>query len=58
MTVYKHCGSLMKTEGDKVKGGEVIALVGKSGNEKDTPHLHFEVWHKGNPVNPAKYVVF
>ena len=58
VTVYKHCGSLMKTEGDKVKGGEVIALVGKSGNEKDTPHLHFEVWHKGNPVNPAKYVVF
>lgn len=48
----------MKIEGDKVKGGEVIALVGKSGNEKDTPHLHFEVWHKGNPVNPAKYVVF
>ena len=48
----------MKTEGDKVKGGEVIALVGKSGNVKDTPHLHFEVWHKGNPVNPAKYVVF
>lgn len=59
VTIYKHCGSLLKRAGDKVKGGEVIALIG-SGNriESDAPHLHFELWHRGNPINPEKYVVF
>lgn len=59
ITVYKHCGSLMKKTGDKVKGGEVIALVGTSDHkEGEAPHLHFEVWHKGTAINPEKYVVF
>lgn len=58
ISVYKHCGSLMKREGEQVKGGEVIALVGKSTEDSDQPHLHFELWHRGNPTNPEKYVVF
>lgn len=58
ISVYKHCGSLMKREGEQVKGGEVIALVGKSTEDGNQPHLHFELWHKGNPTNPEKYVVF
>lgn len=58
ISVYKHCGSLMKQEGEQVKGGEVIALVGKSTEDGDQPHLHFELWHRGNPTNPEKYVVF
>lgn len=58
ISVYKHCGSLMKREGEQVKGGEVIALVGKSTEDGDQPHLHFEFWHRGNPTNPEKYVVF
>lgn len=58
VSVYKHCGSLMKREGEKVKGGEVVALIGKIGHDDDPPHLHFELWHKGNPINPEKYVVF
>ena len=56
VSIYKHCGTLMKHQGDKVKGGDVIALIGKEHKEK--PHLHFELWHKGTPVNPGKYVVF
>lgn len=56
VTVYKHCGVLMRQEGDKVKAGEVIALSGSGENQK--AHLHYELWHKGNPVNPEKYVVF
>ena len=48
----------MKQVGDKVKGGEVIALIGKLGAEEEQPHLHFELWHKGIPMNPEKYVVF
>lgn len=51
ISVYKHCGSLMKHEGEKVKGGEVIALIGQSETEDNQPHLHFELWHKGNPIN-------
>lgn len=58
ISVYKHCGSLMKREGEQVKGGEVIALVGKSTEDGDQPHLHFELWHRDNPTNPEKYVVF
>ncbi len=58
ITVYKYCAALMKKEGDRVKAGEVIALVGKENSEKEKPHLHFELWHSGNPVNPEKYIVF
>ena len=57
-TVYKHCGSLLKREGDKVQAGEAIALVGNSGTLTTGPHLHFELWNKGRPVNPEKYIVF
>lgn len=58
ISVYKHCGSLLKREGDKVQAGEVIALVGNSGVLTTGSHLHFELWHKGRAVNPEKYIVF
>lgn len=58
ISVYKHCGSLLKREGDPVKAGEVIALVGNSGSQTTGPHLHFELWHKGRAVNPENYIVF
>ena len=58
ITVYKHCGSLLKKEGDEVKGGEAIALVGNTGTLTTEPHLHFELWRKGRAVNPEKYIVF
>lgn len=58
VSFYKHCGSLLKKEGDKVRGGEVIALVGNTGRQTTGPHLHFELWHKGKAVNPEKYIVF
>lgn len=58
ISIYKHCGSLMKEPGDKVKGGDVIALVGKGGGSHKEPYLHFELWRRGTPINPEKYVVF
>lgn len=58
ISFYKHCGSLLKKEGDKVKRGEAIAVVGNTGSLTTGPHLHFELWHKGFPVNPEKYIVF
>lgn len=58
VSVYKHCSSLLKREGDAVQAGEAIALVGNSGQLTTGPHLHFELWHKGRAVNPEQYIVF
>ena len=58
VSVYKHCGSLLKKEGDIVKAGEAIALVGNTGEKTTGPHLHFELWNKGRALDPSKYIVF
>lgn len=58
ISIYKNCGSLMKEPGDKVKGGDVIALVGKGNDEHKESYLHFELWRRGVPINPGNYVVF
>jgi len=57
-SIYKHNGSLNKSQGDMVKAGEVIAEVGNTGELTTGPHLHFELWKKGNPVNPLNYIDF
>jgi lipoprotein NlpD len=57
VSVYKHCGALLKEEGERVRAGDAIALV--DDNKSTTgPHLHFELWYKGKPVNPENYIVF
>ena len=58
VSIYKHCGSLLKKEGDVVKAGEAIALVGSTGEKTTGPHLHFELWNKGRALDPSKYIVF
>jgi murein DD-endopeptidase MepM/ murein hydrolase activator NlpD len=58
VSVYKHNSTLLKKEGETVKAGEAIALVGSSGENSTGPHLHFELWHNGNAVNPADYINF
>ncbi len=55
---YKHCSVLLKKTGETVKAGEVIAVVGNSGELTTGPHLHFELWFNGRPVNPQDYIVF
>lgn len=57
-TVYKHNASLTKEQGDLVKSGEVIATAGSTGELSSGPHLHFELWLEGNPVNPTDYIDF
>ena len=58
ISVYKYCAALLKQEGDPVKGGNVIAVVGNSSTLTTGPHLHFELWHKGRPVDPVNYILF
>ena len=58
LSVYKHNGSLAKFQGAVVRGGEVIASVGNTGELTTGPHLHFELWDNGNAVNPQDYIDF
>ncbi len=58
MSVYKHNAELFKTVGMKVNAGDAIAIVGNSGELTTGPHLHFELWYNGAPLNPADYIAF
>jgi murein DD-endopeptidase MepM/ murein hydrolase activator NlpD len=57
ISVYKHCLSLLKRERDTVIQGELIALSGNSGEMTTGPHLHFEIWKEGKPINPITILV-
>ena len=56
ISVYKHNSVLLKKTGDQVKAGESIAFIGDSGDHSEGPHLHFELWENGMPVNPVEYI--
>lgn len=58
ISVYKHNSSLLKKEGNVVKAGEPIAIIGESGELSTGPHLHFELWFNGKPINPRDYLTF
>jgi murein DD-endopeptidase MepM/ murein hydrolase activator NlpD len=58
ISVYKHNAELLKKSGDKVRAGEAIAIIGNSGELSTGPHLHFELWYNGNPINPEQYIDF
>ncbi|MDP2067651.1 MAG: M23 family metallopeptidase [Lutibacter sp.] len=58
ISVYKHNIALNKHQGDMVKSGEVIASAGDMGELSTGPHLHFELWNEGYPVNPVNYIDF
>lgn len=58
ISVYKHNASLTKEQGDLVKAGEVIATAGNTGNLTTGPHLHFELWSDGYPINPSNFIDF
>lgn len=58
ISIYKHNAKLLKQVGDIVKAGDAIAILGNSGELSTGPHLHFELWYKGMPVNPEQYITF
>lgn len=57
-SVYKHNAELLCHEGDIVQTGDPIAIIGSSGSTSTGPHLHFEFWFKGMPLNPEDYITF
>ena len=58
ITVYKHNSSLLKQQGTDVRAGETISIMGESGELTTGPHLHFELWHNGNPIDPEEFISF
>jgi murein DD-endopeptidase MepM/ murein hydrolase activator NlpD len=58
ISVYKHNAELYKKVGTFVNAGEIISIVGNSGELTNGPHLHFELWYNGNPLNPEEFVTF
>jgi murein DD-endopeptidase MepM/ murein hydrolase activator NlpD len=58
LSIYKHNAALLKHNGDFVKAGDVIAIVGNTGENTTGPHLHFELWKQGQPIDPEAIINF
>jgi murein DD-endopeptidase MepM/ murein hydrolase activator NlpD len=58
ISAYKHNAQLLKKVGTFVNGGEIISIVGNSGELSNGPHLHFELWYNGNSLDPEEFVTF
>jgi len=58
ISVYKHNAELLKKVGSFVNAGEIISIVGNTGEMTTGPHLHFELWYNGNSLNPEEFVTF
>lgn len=58
LTICKHNEKLLKKTGDVVRSGEPVAIVGNTGKISTGTHLHFELWYKGEAINPENYIKF
>ena len=58
ISIYKHNSSLTKELGDFVSAGEIVAIIGNTGELTSGPHLHFELWYNGAAVNPEEFISF
>ncbi len=56
ISIYKHNSQLYNKVGDVVRAGDIIAIIGNSGEQTDGPHLHFELWLDGNPIDPQEFL--
>lgn len=58
ISFYKHNSVLLKDIGETVRSGEIISIVGNSGEMTTGTHLHFELWYKGSALNPQQFINF
>jgi len=58
ISIYKGISMLMKKTGDRVRTGEAIGIIGNGGKNAEKKTLQFELWYRGNPVNPELYISF
>jgi murein DD-endopeptidase MepM/ murein hydrolase activator NlpD len=58
ISVYKHNSAVLKKAGDRIKAGQPVAIIGNTGEQSTGPHLHFEIWYRGNPVDPQDFLRF
>ena len=58
LSVYKHNSALLKKVGTFVNAGDIISIIGNTGELTNGPHLHFELWYNGNAVNPEEFISF
>lgn len=57
-SIYAHNSAILKKIGDRVRAGEAVSVIGNSGHQTTGPHLHFELWYNGTPMNPTNYISF
>lgn len=58
ISIYKHNSGLTKDVGAIITAGEIVAIIGNTGERTSGPHLHFELWYDGAPVNPEEFISF
>lgn len=58
ISIYKHNSVILKKVGDLVRAGEIISIIGNTGELTTGQHLHFELWYKGTPLNPREFITF
>lgn len=58
LSMYKHNSDILKNVGNFVTAGEVISIIGNTGELTSGPHLHFELWYNGNPIDPEEFMRF
>ncbi|OEK06867.1 M23 family metallopeptidase [Roseivirga misakiensis] len=58
ISLYKHNATLIKEVGDYITAGEIVAIIGNTGELTSGPHLHFELWYNGSAVNPVEFISF
>jgi len=58
ISIYKHNSVILKTVGDPIRGGEIVSIIGNTGEQTTGQHLHLELWYRGNPLDPREFITF